>query len=77
MHKLFADWYRIVNTDPSAELLAKRWQGVEATRTGLRLETALELVRLAQVGRPKTEMQKACIAYVSNERPLRIGAQSS
>jgi hypothetical protein len=46
MHEHFANWYRLATVEPKAEILEKRWQGIEkfaATKTPAKV---LELVRL-------------------------------
>src|SRR5437016_5348889 len=46
MHKYFPDWYRAAGLDPTADTLEKRWQAVEGFSKKIKLQNALELVRI-------------------------------
>jgi len=46
MHKYFAEWYRAAGLQPKAEDLEKRWQGVENFAKEIKVQNAIELVRL-------------------------------
>ncbi len=46
MHKYFAEWYRAAGLQPKAEDLEKRWQGLESFAKKIKVQNALELVRL-------------------------------
>lgn len=47
MNKHFADWYRLVKIEPSADMLRDRWQAIEAVTKGVKPDQVLDLVRLA------------------------------
>lgn len=44
MHRLFADWYRMVDPDPSPEALSRRWTCVETLAQRLTPTTVLDVV---------------------------------
>lgn len=46
MNTNFADWYRAASVTPPAELIEKRWAGVEAATAALTEQVALELLNL-------------------------------
>jgi hypothetical protein len=46
MHKYFADWYRAAALEPKAEDLEKRWQAIESFAKKIKVQNALDLVRL-------------------------------
>jgi hypothetical protein len=46
MHKYFAEWYRAAGLQPKAEDLEKRWQGLENFAKKIKVQNAIELVRL-------------------------------
>ena len=46
MHRLFADWYRLVDLDPAPETLERRWRCVTAVADDLDAESALALVQI-------------------------------
>ena len=45
MHRLFAEWYRVVGVEPRGEDLPKRWTGVETVVKGLDIARSLDVAR--------------------------------
>jgi len=47
MHKLFSEWYRLAEIEPSSDMLEKRWQGIESFLDSVENPNSLlELVRI-------------------------------
>lgn len=53
MHKYFADWYRAAGLQPKAEDLEKRWRGLENFAKKIKIQNAIELVRLYYLRPPQ------------------------
>jgi hypothetical protein len=70
MHKNFGEWYRLVALEPDGAKLAKRWAGVKAWATALRIsdENLLETVRIFQ-GLPSKTSRDAFLAAFQKEDP--------
>src|SRR5262245_39336628 len=47
VHRLFADWYKIADLNPTAEVLNARWSGVEAALENLDQNALLHLTRVS------------------------------
>ena len=64
-HELFADWYRQVDLEPSPEVLARRWDCVEAALSALSVAGLYDLTRILyslpeSAEEPGAELTKAC-----------------
>lgn len=46
MHKDFADWYRLIDVEPTDDVLQKRWAGVEAAANDLNSGRACDIGRI-------------------------------
>ena len=52
MHELFPEWYGLNSIVPTAELLAKRWAGIEKVVTVMNNKIAFDIVRMFMNLRP-------------------------